>query len=115
MFWNVLLWMFEAFVLIASLMIVVMVIIDLFRDSSLAGGWKALWILFLVFVPFFTVLVYTIARGKGMSNRMMGGHHAPYGGGPHRLGPSMSPGADLQHAREQLDEDHAASAASPKQ
>jgi len=42
---------------------------DLFRDHKLNGWWKAVWIIFLIFVPFLTLLVYLIARGKGMSER----------------------------------------------
>jgi len=45
------------------------IVIDLFRDHKLNGWWKALWIVFLVFVPFITALVYLIARGAGMSDR----------------------------------------------
>ena len=43
--------------------------IDIFRDHELNGGLKAVWIVFLVFVPFITGLVYVIARGKGMAER----------------------------------------------
>ena len=45
------------------------IIADLFRDHELSGWWKAVWILFLVFVPFLTALVYLIARGSGMRDR----------------------------------------------
>jgi hypothetical protein len=45
------------------------VIGDLFRDHKLNGWWKALWVLFLIFLPFLTVLVYLIARGRGMAER----------------------------------------------
>jgi hypothetical protein len=34
------------------------------------SGWvKAVWLLFLVFIPFLTGLVYLIARGSGMRER----------------------------------------------
>ena len=42
---------------------------DLFRDHKLNGWWKAVWIIFLIFAPFLTALVYVIARGKGMAER----------------------------------------------
>ena len=45
--------------------------LDLFRDHQLSGWWKAVWIVFLAFVPFLTMLVYMIARGKGMTERSM--------------------------------------------
>jgi hypothetical protein len=34
------------------------------------SGWgKAAWVLFLVFIPFLTALIYLIARGEGMRDR----------------------------------------------
>ena len=53
----------------AYIFMLVWIVIDLFRDRKLAGGWKAVWIVFLVFVPFITALVYLIARGSGMADR----------------------------------------------
>jgi ABC-type multidrug transport system fused ATPase/permease subunit len=68
-FWNVLWLFFWGFAFISYLFALFAVIGDLFRDRQLNGGWKALWILFLIFLPFLTVLVYLIARGRGMAER----------------------------------------------
>lgn len=68
-FWDVIGWFLWAFVFISYLFALFAVISDLFRDRELNGWWKALWILLLVFVPFLTVLIYVIARGRGMAER----------------------------------------------
>ena len=67
--WGVIWWFFWAFAFIAYLMTLFSVVGDLFRDHTLSGWAKALWILFLLFVPFLTVLAYVIARGQGMAQR----------------------------------------------
>lgn len=67
--WNVIWTFFWIFAFIAYLFALFAVIGDLFRDHKLNGWWKALWIIFLVFLPFLTVLVYLIARGRGMAER----------------------------------------------
>ena len=68
--WGILVLFFWTFVLLASLLSVVMVLTDLFRDRRLNGWAKAAWILFLVFVPLLTALVYLIARGGSMPERI---------------------------------------------
>jgi hypothetical protein len=45
------------------------VIVDVFRDDSLSGWAKAGWLVFAIVLPFVGVLVYVIARGKGMGQR----------------------------------------------
>ena len=45
-------------------MILFQIIVDLFRDQDLSGWWKAVWIIFLIIVPFLSALVYVIARGR---------------------------------------------------
>jgi ABC-type multidrug transport system fused ATPase/permease subunit len=68
-FWNIIWVFFWGFAFVAYLFALFAVIADLFRDRALNGWWKALWIIFLVFLPFLTVLVYMIARGRGMAER----------------------------------------------
>jgi uncharacterized membrane protein len=68
-FWSVIWTFFWAFAFVAYLFALFAIIGDLFRDRGLSGWWKALWIVFLVFVPFLTALVYLIARGDGMAER----------------------------------------------
>jgi hypothetical protein len=52
-------------------MILFRVIGDLFSDHSTGGFEKALWIIFFVVLPFLSLFVYLIARGKGMTERAM--------------------------------------------
>lgn len=68
-FWELLWLILWGFFLIAYLMVLFQIIIDLFRDRSLGGFAKALWLLALVFLPMLTALVYVIARGRGMAER----------------------------------------------
>jgi hypothetical protein len=57
------------FLFVAWIMVLFTIIGDLFRDHELSGGAKALWILFLIFVPFLAALIYLISRGPGMRDR----------------------------------------------
>jgi hypothetical protein len=67
--WSWVAWFFWVFVFVAYLMVLFSIIGDLFRDHTLNGWLKAVWIIFLIFLPFVTALVYLIARGAGMQRR----------------------------------------------
>ncbi|MCS3428054.1 phospholipase D-like protein [Mycolicibacterium mucogenicum 261Sha1.1M5] len=67
--WDLVRIFFWGFIFVASIWALFVVISDLFRDKQLNGWWKALWLLFLVFVPVLTTLIYIIARGSGMAER----------------------------------------------
>jgi hypothetical protein len=67
--WDTIWWFFWAFAFIAYLFVLFGIITDLFRDRSLNGWLKAVWLIFLLFLPFLTSLVYLIARGRGMAER----------------------------------------------
>jgi len=70
--WGVgqVLWtMIYFFFLFAFIWILITVLIDLFRDHTLSGWAKALWVIFLIFLPLIGTIVYLIARGGGMHER----------------------------------------------
>lgn len=70
-FWGFLWLMIWAFFFIMYLMILFQIILDVFRDKSMNGWVKAIWLIALLFVPLITALIYVIARGKGMTEREM--------------------------------------------
>ncbi len=59
----------EIFFFVIWIWILITILADLFRDHEVSGWGKALWVLFLVFVPVLTALIYLIARGSGMRDR----------------------------------------------
>ena len=61
----------EIFFFVVWVWILITILSDLFRDHELSGWWKAVWVLFLVFIPFVTALIYLIARGSGMRERAL--------------------------------------------
>lgn len=64
-FWTMMwifLWVLWIFLLVRILM-------DIFRDDDLNGWGKAGWCAFILILPFLGVLVYLLARGKGMGKR----------------------------------------------
>ncbi|WP_282694551.1 SHOCT domain-containing protein [Streptomyces sp. CC208A] len=64
-FWTML-WFF---LWIMWLFLLFKVITDIFRDHELSGWGKAGWLILCILVPYLGVLIYVIARGKGMSQR----------------------------------------------
>ncbi len=68
-FWDIIWFIIVSFAFIAYLMILFNIIGDLFRDRSVSGGMKAVWLIFLIFLPFLSLIVYLIVRGHGMYER----------------------------------------------
>lgn len=64
-FWTVL----EIFLWILWIWVLIYVFIDIFRSRDLSGWAKALWFVFVLFIPLIGVLVYLIARGGEMHER----------------------------------------------
>ena len=68
-FGELLLIALEIFFFVVWIWILITILSDLFRDHETKGWHKAVWVLFLVFIPFLTALVYLIIRGSGMRDR----------------------------------------------
>ena len=65
LFWATL-WFFVFF---AWIWLVITIFGDIFRSRDLSGWAKALWTLFVVFLPWLGVLIYLIVRGRSMEDR----------------------------------------------
>jgi hypothetical protein len=64
-FWTMIiffLWVIWIWFLIAILS-------DVFRRHDIGGGSKALWTIFIIFLPFVGAFTYLIINGKGMAQR----------------------------------------------
>ena len=64
-FWTIL----EIFLWVIWIWILIWILIDIFRSHDLSGWAKALWFLFVLFIPLVGVLVYLIVRGGKMQER----------------------------------------------
>ncbi len=51
--------------------IAITVLIDVFRRHDISGWGKAVWVVFVVILPWIGVLVYLIANHQGMAERRM--------------------------------------------
>jgi hypothetical protein len=49
--------------------LVVMIFVDIIRSDDLGGGGKALWLFFVIVLPYIGVFIYLIARGREMAVR----------------------------------------------
>lgn len=68
-FWDAFWLMVWGFLFICYLMVVFQVIADIFRDRTMKGWGRALWLIALLIAPPLTALIYVIARGGGMTER----------------------------------------------
>ena len=57
------------FLFIIWIWLLIWVFMDIFRSHDLSGWAKALWVIFILILPFLGVFVYLIARGGKMQQR----------------------------------------------
>ena len=57
------------FLFIIWIWLLIMVFMDVFRSDDMGGWAKALWVIFIIVLPFLGVFVYLIARGGKMHER----------------------------------------------
>jgi hypothetical protein len=64
-FWTIL----EIFVFVIWIWLLIWIFSDIFRSRDLSGWAKALWVVFVLFLPLIGILAYLIARGGSMHDR----------------------------------------------
>ena len=57
------------FLFVIWIWLLIMVFMDIFRSHDMGGVAKALWVIFIIILPFLGVFVYLIARGGKMHER----------------------------------------------
>jgi ABC-type multidrug transport system fused ATPase/permease subunit len=70
--WPILDWfltMLYFFLFIIWIWLLITVFIDIFRSRDMSGWSKALWVIFVIILPFLGVFVYLLARGGKMQER----------------------------------------------
>ncbi|AWG97255.1 membrane protein [Rhodococcus ruber Chol-4] len=70
-FWDYVWYTIIVFAFVAYLIVLFQILVDLFRDHTVSGFAKTLWVIGLVVLPYLTAFVYLIARGRGMAERSM--------------------------------------------
>jgi Short C-terminal domain/Phospholipase_D-nuclease N-terminal len=68
-FLNILWTMIIFFAWVAWIWILIVILMDVFRRRDESGWVKALWVIFLIVLPFIGVLVYLIINHDGMAER----------------------------------------------
>ena len=68
---SFLLALLEIFLFFAWFMCLFWIFGDIFRSKDLGGVARTLWVLFVIFIPWLGILVYLIARGRGMQERQL--------------------------------------------
>jgi hypothetical protein len=66
-FWSMIIFFFW----VIWIWIVITVLIDVFRRDDIGGVVKALWVIFVVILPWLGVLIYLIVESDGMRERGM--------------------------------------------
>ena len=68
-FLDVLWTMFIFFLWIIWFWLLFTVFVDVFRRHDIGGGKKALWLIFVIILPFLGVFIYIIVENDGMTQR----------------------------------------------
>jgi len=66
---DIFLTMLYFFLFFIWIWLLIVVFVDIFRSHDMSGVIKALWVIFIIIVPFLGVFVYLIARGGKMHER----------------------------------------------
>jgi predicted PurR-regulated permease PerM len=105
-FLNVLWDILIIFAWILFIWIAITVLIDVFRRHDISGWVKALWVIFIVIVPWIGVLVYLIVNHEGMnerSNREAAAAQTQFDDYVRQAAGTGGPASEIAKAKELLD------------
>jgi phospholipase D-like protein/putative oligomerization/nucleic acid binding protein len=92
------------FAWLAWIWIAITCFIDIFRRHDIGGGHKALWVIFIILVPFLGVLVYLIAQHDGIRERSLAQAKAQQTAFDDYVRQTAGgPASEIAHAKELLD------------
>jgi Short C-terminal domain len=100
-FWTILVF----FAWFAWIWIAVTCFIDIFRRDDIGGWGKALWVVFIILIPFLGVLVYLIVQHDGMRERSLAqarGQKRAFD--EYVRDAAGGPATEIAHAKELLDQ-----------
>ena len=98
-FLDVLWTMIIFFAWVIWIWMLISILSDVFRRHDISGMSKALWVIFLILLPFLGVLIYLIVNGQGMAERNVKQAQQQVQAAAAMAGPS----AQIAHAKELLD------------
>jgi len=105
-FLDVLWTMIIFFTWVVWIWIMVVILTDVFRRRDISGWGKALWVVFLIVLPFLGALVYLIAQHDGMADRQAEaarGQKAEMDEYVRSVASSGGPAAEIDKAKQLLD------------
>jgi Short C-terminal domain/Phospholipase_D-nuclease N-terminal len=105
-FLEVLWTMFVFFAWVIWFWLLIKVFMDVFRRTDISGWGKALWLLFVIVLPFLGVFIYLIANGREMGERDMERARAAqsqFDTYVQSVASSGSPAAEIERAKGLLD------------
>jgi Short C-terminal domain/Phospholipase_D-nuclease N-terminal len=98
--WELLVAMFWFMLLVCWIWLLMVMIGDILRDSTLRGAAKAAWVLLLVLIPWLGAITYLLVRGDSMNERArraLGEHPSrPAGQTPATVAAELQDLADLR-------------------
>jgi len=106
-FLNVLWTIVVFFAWVAWIWILIVLFTDIFRRRDIGGWAKALWVLFLLILPFLGALIYLIANHDGMADRQaqqVRGQQEQFDSYVRQVASDSGPSAEIDRAKKLLDD-----------
>jgi Phospholipase_D-nuclease N-terminal/Short C-terminal domain len=94
------------FAWVAWFWLLISIAIDVFRRHDIGGGKKAVWLVFMLFVPFIGVLSYLIVNNEGMTKRRVDeaqAQRAQFDDYVKSVADTSGPAAEIDKAKQLLD------------